>query len=77
MSNLTKNQNFAVQVRKAIVHATQTHGTSGYPEIEYTEPPFLLRLAQAEDGSCWYCPFLFGIQLTHLLKQARHKKASI
>lgn len=77
MSNLTQNEKFAVQVQRAVVQATQAHGTGGYPEIELTEPPFLLRLAQAEDSPCWYCPYLYGMQLVHLLESARTKGANI
>ena len=66
---------FAVAVREAVVYVTQTHGTSGYPELTFTKPPFTftLRLGQAEDGPCWYCPSLYGMRLMRLvhLEQAR------
>lgn len=85
MDHLTKNEEFAVQVRRAVVHATQTHGTTGHPEA--IVKGINLRLGQCHDYTItgievpaeptWYCPHLYGMHLVYLLKQARAKGASI
>lgn len=72
---LTEQEWFACGVRRAIVKITQEEGCTGLPEavVDGIE----LQLGQSEDGPCWYCPELYGIELVELLQSAREKGVKI